>query len=82
MKINYSAGLVDNQFTIDLTYKIVGKDKYVAVITQWNHTPEIMNIRTGLVIGFLTKQGFKRSWGFRKDLGRNGRVLKSAINLK
>jgi hypothetical protein len=81
MKINYS-----NQLNPKLTngggmfYEILGKTKYVASITNWNHAPAIVNAKTGLTIGYLRKEGFQRAWGFRKDLGKSGLVSKSIKN--
>ena len=81
MKINFS-----NQINPNLKngggmfYEILGKTKYVASITNWKHAPAIVNATTGLTIGYLRKEGFSRAWGFKKDLGKSGLVLKSLKN--
>lgn len=75
MKINFKKQLSQYQ----LAYAIDDNNNYCASIDNWNHSFEVVNIKTGLVIGrFCDKtKKFARSWGFRKDLGKNGRVLSS-----
>lgn len=87
MKIVFSRKIQSKFVAAGGVYALDTSNKYAAAIHDYRYSAEVINLRTGLVIGYLAhsqaidrESGFKRAWGFRKDLGKNGRVLKSAIN--
>lgn len=80
MKINFEKRISNYQ----LAYALENSSKYCVSIGTWSEPKEVVNIRTGLVIGYLFGNNsgnneFRRCWGFCKKLGKNGRVLKSII---
>lgn len=88
MKIDFSKQLNTKFYSNCGVYALTNSSRYGAAIHDWNQAAEIINVETGLVIGIIKKNGarfekfggeFSRCWGFRKDLGKNGKVLKSAI---
>lgn len=75
-----------------LIFKIENSTKYGVSVQNWgsNNYPQnyqVINLMTNLTIGYLQDckgyydpkvNKFKRSWGFDKKLGKNGRVRQSA----
>tara|TARA_R110000868_G_scaffold46259_1_gene152974 strand:+ start:312 stop:581 length:270 start_codon:yes stop_codon:yes gene_type:complete len=66
-----------------LVYGLQNSKKYGAAVYNWNSRfRDIVNLKTGLKIGYFNKESkkFTRRWGFKKESGRDGRVRISVQN--